>query len=199
MKRQLLFIHGGESFNSREEYLDFLNSFEPQDAFTNEESRKWKYKLPAQLGNEWVCGFPRMPNAITDDYSIGAHYHEWKMWFEKHIASFNDNLVLVGHSLGANFLAKYLSEETLPVRVGQLHLVAGCYGEGSFTLSENLDGVSTQCDNVFIYHSTDDDSVLYADALRFKEALPTAELVTFEDRGHFLQEEFPELIERILK
>ena len=46
-------------------------------------------------------------------------------------------------------------------------------------------------------HSKDDFVVPYEHALKYKAALPEAELVTFEDKNHFLVEELPELVERI--
>ena len=197
MKQQLLFIHGGESFTSAQDYRAFLESFEEHDPFDTSESRKWKYTLPEALGSTWECAFPRMPNAVTNDYSLGAHYLEWEIWFNKMKHTFRENIVCIGHSLGANFLAKYLQENTLPVRVSQLHLVAGVYGEGDFTLPETLEQVRAQCDTIYIYHSKDDEVVPFSDAEQFMTALSADELVVFEDRGHFLQETFPEIIERI--
>ena len=109
-------------------------------------------------------------------------------------------IVCVGSSLGASFLAKYLSEETIGIHISQLHLAAGRF----FTRDESfridaalLPNVAKQCDKIFIYHSKDDFVVPFEDASKFKQALPMASLVVFEDRGHFLQEEFPELIENI--
>ena len=37
----------------------------------------------------------------------------------------------------------------------------------------------------------------YEHALKYKEVLPEAEFVSFEDKNHFLVAELPELIERI--
>jgi pimeloyl-ACP methyl ester carboxylesterase len=46
-------------------------------------------------------------------------------------------------------------------------------------------------------HSKDDFVVPYEHALKYKAALPAAELITFEDKNHFLVEELPELVQKI--
>ena len=48
-------------------------------------------------------------------------------------------------------------------------------------------------------HSKDDFVVPYEHALKYKEALPEAALLTFEDKNHFLVEELPELLTEIRK
>lgn len=62
---------------------------------------------------------------------------------------------------------------------------------------ENLTNITNKTEKIFIYHSKDDSVVPYAHAEKYLEYLPSAQLNAFEDRGHFLQEEFPELIENI--
>ena len=57
--------------------------------------------------------------------------------------------------------------------------------------------VNQQGGNIYIYHSEDDFVVPFADLDKYAKDLPNAKKVIFKDRGHFLQEEFPELIESI--
>jgi predicted alpha/beta hydrolase family esterase len=42
-----------------------------------------------------------------------AQYEEWKLVFEKIIDKLDENFILIGHSLGAMFIVKYLSENTI--------------------------------------------------------------------------------------
>jgi len=185
---QLVFIHGGDSFESREAYLNDLRTRDI-DPFKEKEER-WHRNFPETLGETWEIIRPSMPGENCD-------YEEWSIWFERHIPFMKDGVVLVGHSLGANFLVAYLSKHTLPVGIRQLHLVGGCAGTGTFPFPEDGSHIENQAKQIFLYHSTDDPVVPYTDALKYKELLPSATLSTFEDRGHFLQAEFPELIERI--
>lgn len=163
-----------------------------EDPFVIQEGkRKWKQVMSEDLGEEWVCAFPSFPN------SFDAHFDQWKWWFEKYVSFAENELVLVGHSLGGNFLAKYLAEHTSPVTVAQLHLVAPSWNEGDFVLPGSLSNIDKQCKRVCLYYSQDDEVVPPTEIEKYVKALPQAEVMSFDDRGHFLQEEFPELIANI--
>jgi hypothetical protein len=137
-----------------------------------------------------------------------AKYQEWKLWFERHFEFLRDGVILIGHSLGGYFLAKYLSEETMPVKVNALYLLAAPFendnfGEedgGDFAFdSKNLPRLAQQVAATNILHSKDDPIVPYDYAQKYKEALPEAELITFEDKGHFVLPKFPEFIALLQK
>lgn len=59
-----------------------------------------------------------------------AHYRDWKLVFEGILAQLNpqDEITLVGGSLGGCFLLKYFSE-VKSIVVHQIHLVAACISE----------------------------------------------------------------------
>ena len=97
-------------------------------------------------------------------------------------------------------MAKYLAENDVPVSIEQLHLVAGCFNCGNeFDFPRSLKNTDLQCKNIYIYHSTDDPIVDFEDAQKYKNVLPNAQLVQFDDRLHFIQDEFPEIIANIKK
>ncbi|MFW0871446.1 MAG: alpha/beta hydrolase [Patescibacteria group bacterium] len=199
--KQLLFIHGGEIFAKEEDALDFLASLEIDP--NEDKAKRWKHYLAEDLGDDWQVYAPEMPNKLD------AKYGQWKIWFEKYIPYLKDGVVLVGHSLGAMFLARYLSEQRLPVQVSKLFLLSGecvpneCVEKGGrggsfYPEMENIEVLEDSAWEIYIVHSRDDPVVPYAHALRWKECLPKAKMVSFEDKGHFLHERFPELIELIL-
>jgi predicted alpha/beta hydrolase family esterase len=64
---------------------------------------------------------PEMPDPEN------PHYADWKVRLKKELASPGDDLILVGHSLGASVLLKYLSEETIRQRIEGLFLVGAVY------------------------------------------------------------------------
>ncbi|MEN8252590.1 MAG: alpha/beta hydrolase [Patescibacteria group bacterium] len=189
-KKQIIIIGGGEAWNTYEEYVGYLKEkkYDPYE----ERADLWSKTIGDVLGEDYETIKLSMPSPDN------AKYKEWAIWFEKLLPYMNEEIVLIGHSLGANFLAKYLSENAFTVSIEQLHLVAGCYGVGGgFELSDSLEKVGNQCDKIYIYHSIDDPIVDYSDAEKYMKALPKAELVRFDDRHHFIQEEFPEIVENI--
>ena len=190
--QQVLHVHGGEAFETRGQYLTWLREFSLDDP-TVEQPKRWSRRLTEDLGPEFQVIAPSMPGKRY------ATYEEWSIWFEKYVPYLKDNCAFVGNSLGANFLAKYLAEHELPISVKALHLVAGCFGAPQgFSLDETpLERLCKTIPTITIYHSSDDTFVPLKDAEKYAAALPCAEFVLLQNRGHFLQEEFPELLERL--
>ena len=200
MKKQIVIIHGGTSFKTYEDYISYLKNKE----ISIEKLRprkEWKDTLATELGNDYEILMPRMPNGTN------ARYDEWKLWFNKIAEILNDEVVLIGHSLGGIFLAKYLSENTFPKRIIATILVAppfddtdGADGKESlidFALPSSLAKFTEQSGKIYLVHSKDDPVVPFTQLKKYQQALPNAETVVFKNREHFNQETFPEIIELI--
>lgn len=195
--KQVLIIHGGNSFSSYEVYRKYLDEkvldYEKMKVHTG-----WQQWLAAKLTDADVL-LPTMPN------SLNAVYDEWKVYFEKLVPLLQDDVRLIGHSLGAMFLAKYLNENVLEKPVRQLVLLAGGYDDesnedlGSFKV-ESAVNVPKSAQQVYLFHSTDDPVVPYAELAKFRRDMPNATVRTFTDKGHFfaMNPTFPELLD-ILK
>lgn len=196
IKKQIVLIHGGMTFDTYEEYLTYLESYNFKiESLTHKD---WKDNLESDLPDFEVI-YPKMPN------SKNAKYKEWKIWFEKIIPFIKENVILVGHSLGGIFLAKYLSENIFPKNIDSLHLVAAPYDTevikeslADFSLNFDVSNLSEKIEKIFLYQSKDDTAVAYEDVQKYKRDLPASTLLTFDNRGHFKQEKFPELVENIL-
>ncbi|OIP79498.1 MAG: hypothetical protein COT39_03570 [Parcubacteria group bacterium CG08_land_8_20_14_0_20_48_21] len=197
MKKQVVVIHGGTSFKTYEDYISYLKN--KKISIEKLRLRKeWKDTLPSELGDDYEILVPRMPNGMN------AHYEEWKLWFERIANLLNDNVVLVGHSLGGIFLAKYLSENIFPKRVIATMLVAPPFDDGGelesgesladFALPSSLAKFTEQSGKIYLIHSKDDPVVPFTHLKKYQQALPNAETVVFEHREHFNQETFPEII-----
>jgi len=194
MKRQVIVIHGADSFGTYDEYMTSLKNREVSiESFLPRKS--WKDNLLDNLGSEFEVLLPRMPNKDN------AQYEEWKIWFEKMFPFIHDEVVLVGHSQGGIFLAKYLSENKFLKKIKKLILVAAPYssseGIGSFALNKPLDSILGQCGDIHLYQSKDDFVVPYSEVEYYKNDLSKAKIHLYNDRGHFLQEYFPEIVEEI--
>ncbi len=195
--KQLVFIHGGTPYDSYGEYLNSLKQTEYDPERDNR--KRWKDSLRERLGAQWSILAPVMPSKYN------AKYLEWKIWFSKVVSFIEEDAFLVGHSLGGIFLAKYLAENTFPKKIGATFLIAAPYdAEGAdyslddFELPQNLSLLSEQAGTLFLYYSTNDETVPIGNLRKYEEQLPLAKVRLFEDKGHFNQEEFPELIEEIV-
>ncbi|MCX6714295.1 MAG: alpha/beta hydrolase [Candidatus Uhrbacteria bacterium] len=195
MKQQIFAIHGGGAFDTYEAFLEDLRSINLDLSRATREG--WKQSLQETLGDDFEVIQPRMPNANN------AKYLEWKIWFEKHIPFMQDGVIFIGHSLGGIFLAKYLSEETLPKTIRATLLVAPPFNTetehplADFILSASLEKFEKQAGTIYFFQSKDDEIVPYANVESYTCVLPRAHLIAFEDRGHFHQATFSELIEVI--
>jgi uncharacterized protein len=197
MKQQVLVIHGGDAFKTYKEYVDDLKG----GTVTIEGLRKkgWKKRLSDKLGKNFDVLTPQMPN----DWN--ARYKEWKIWFEKIVPALNNGVILIGHSLGGIFLAKYLSEETISKNIKATMLVAPPYNtEGEhplvdFLIKKPLTKFIKQAGTIYIYHSKDDRIVPLSNFNRYKKELPDAITRLFTNKGHFTGETFPEIVNDIKK
>lgn len=197
MKQQIILIPGGDVFATYEEYLNSLKQKEV--SLERLRTKDWKSNLKEDLGEDFDVLHLKMPNAQN------ARFIEWKIWLEKFIPYFNQDVIFIGHSLGGLFLAKYLSENVYPKKIKATLLVAASYNTPmhnplvDFNLNIPLTKFAEQGGNILLYHSKDDPVVAFADLQEYSKELPNATLRIFEDRGHFNSETFPEIVEDIKK
>ncbi len=192
MKQQICLIHGG---NTYENYDDYLNALIAKELAYERLlfAPGWRNWLAGQLA-DWDVIIPSMPNKQN------AQYEEWKIYFSKIIPYLDPSAVLVGHSLGGIFLAKYLTENTLTMPFSKIILLAAPYNDesneslGNFKL-DSATGLAGVAREIHIMHSTDDPVVPYTEAAKYAADVPNAKLHTFEDKHHFIGDTFPELLE----
>lgn len=190
--KQILIIHGGESFSSYDAYIKNLQSA-PLNYDQLKLQKRWKSWIAEQMQATDVL-LPTFPNGYN------AVFNEWKIYFEKIIPFFSDDVQIVGHSLGAMFLAKYLNSAPLARPVKRLVLVAGGYDDdsvedlGSFEV-ESAVNLPKSAHEIHLFHSKDDPVVPFAELAKFQADIPSATSHVFEDRGHFNSETLVELLD----
>lgn len=190
--KQVLIIHGGTSFDTYERYINDLKNF-PIDYERLKPKKKWKPWIAEQMAEADVL-LPTFPNGHN------AVYDEWKIYFEKLIPLLGNDVRLVGHSLGAMFLAKYFHEVPSAQKVRQLILISPCYDDGSledlgsFGI-ESATGLEKSAKEIHLFHSKDDPVMPFSELTKFQADLPSAISHVFEDRGHFNDATFPELLD----
>ncbi len=196
-KFQILYVHGGMTFKNREDYLDYLKNKDVR----LEEKIRWHGKyLGNGLGGDFQIIKPGMP--LRDN----ANYEEWKIVFENYFNNMNENIILIGNSLGATFLSKYLSENKVNKKILSIYMVAAPFDDsltgedlvGGFELGEDLSLIEQNCDDVVFMFSKDDDCVPVSHAKKYREKLKNSEIIIYDSKnGHFGIEEFPEIVEMI--
>lgn len=198
-KKQIVIIHGGRTFNKYEDYINSLKNREVNiDKFKYQPD--WRSSFQEKIGEDYEVFFPKMPNGNN------AVYVEWKIWFERMAEFFSDNIILIGQSLGGIFLVKYLSENESKVKIKSLILVAcPCDTKNmeedleEFVVTSPYKNVSDQVGGIYLMFSEDDPVVPIVHLQKYKNFFPDAEEIIFNDKGHFNQEQFPELIELVKK
>ncbi|MGM0482902.1 MAG: alpha/beta hydrolase [Patescibacteria group bacterium] len=196
MKKQIAMIHGGTTFDTKKDYLSFLENLDVD--LDKYRKTKWTDHLRNDLGANYDVLLLKMPNPMN------AKYKEWETLFNKIAPLLKKNVILIGHSLGAIFLVKYLSVNEFPKKIRATMLISPPYDSqemdeslGGFVLPKRLNGLKKQAGEIFIYHSEDDRVVPYSHLEKYGEALPEATLRKFKKRGHFNQSKFPEIIKDI--
>ncbi len=132
-------------------------------------------------------------------------YEKWLDIFEQfHI---DENTILVGHSCGAGFLVRWLSENKM--KVGKVALVAPF-------LDPNRDEVKSdffhfdidpllidRTDGFKIFYSKDDDKEILTSVEQIKNSIPNIQIEEIAGKGHFTfkdmkTDKFPELLAWLL-
>lgn len=195
MKNQIIVIGGGRNYRDREQFLQNYINFDI-DATWN--TKSWKEWLKWSLEEKY--DFIEFARPVKDN----ADYEIWKIIFEKYLVKLSSqNPILITHSLGTIFILKYLVENGLKTKIKQLHLVSPIVSNhfqpvndventGTFTFDiSKIKDIKNICEEIHIWHSTDDTTCLYKNAEYIKEQILESVLHTFSDRGHFSQSTFP--------
>ncbi len=198
--KQIIIIKWWDCFPTQELFYKALRERDYNTFSTKKKRRDW---IADKTQENYQTIIPNMPNDRNADYEA------WKIWFERHFPFLSqEETILIGWSLWWSFLAKRLSENKFPKQIQQLHLVAPCFDNedfeeesiGNFQSNPNyLKNIPPQVNEIFLYHSKDDTIVSFSHHENFKKYLPNAKTEIFEDRGHFIQETFPELLENIIR
>jgi predicted alpha/beta hydrolase family esterase len=174
MKRQLFFVHGaGEG--------------------AYEEDRKMVASLRDALGSGYEARYPKMPHEDSPKYAA------WSARIASELAELDGEVFLVGHSLGASILLKYISEERTVIPIAGMFLVAPPYWGvedwevGEYVLQEDFASKLPTGLPMFFYHSRDDEWVPFAHLALYAEKVPHANFREFDGRGHQFDDDLSEV------
>ncbi|EDK72638.1 hypothetical protein TM7_0211 [candidate division TM7 genomosp. GTL1] len=169
-------------------------------AFPSASNSHWLPWLQKQLLiRDIVAQTPEVPNSWRSDYPV------WQKEFERY--DITPETILVGHSCGAGFMVRWLSEHK-DVKVGKVVLVAPWLDPDreqttdffDFTIDPNL---VARTAGVTIFNSDNDMDSIHKSVKLLHKTIPNIKYKEFHNYGHFCFEdmktvEFPELVEEVL-
>jgi predicted alpha/beta hydrolase family esterase len=171
-----------------------------------------KYNLPSQNLRHWIPwlkrelekrGFEVFNPLMPKNWE--PSYEEWKKEFER--ISLNEETIFVGHSSGGGFLVRWLGETKRKVK--KLILVAPAIVHDRWIHPEKLlkfdinKNIKDNVGDIVIFVSEDDSRGIREAVNIFSNKL-NVKPIWLKNKGHFIftemgTEEFPELLEEVLK
>jgi len=142
--------------------------------------------LRNELGAAYKVHFPKMSQDETESF-FGT---QWPKQIRKEISSIKGEVILVGHSLGASMLLKYLSENKIRKQIAGVFLAAPPFWSGDEDWVQPLklreDFYSSLPKNVpiFFYQCKDDEEVPHSQFNRYKRSLQGATFREIKSGGH---------------
>jgi uncharacterized protein len=164
------------------------------------EDRLLADSLQRQLGAGYEVQCPQMPD--EDD----AAYPAWKDEIGSRLAAMEGPVALVGHSVGASVLLKYLCEQKPTRQITGAFLIAAPYwGASEFWSWDEAalpaDAAARLAGDwpLIFYQSRDDEVVPFAHLALYAAKLPRATIREFDGRGHQFNNDLTEVAADIRK
>ena len=185
-RQRAIVLHG---MPSEDEYYS--------EAYPSASNSHWIPWLQKQLLiRAYDAQTPEIPDAFNPEYDV------WSSEFQRHMV--DEPMVLVGHSCGAGFLIRWLTENA-DVFVDKLVLIAPWLDPNrddttdffDFEIDEDL---IERVDSIHLFYSTDDSPDIQTSVDMVLEHLPDVIQHRYSSMGHFTSndmgtEEFPDLLD----
>ena len=141
--------------------------------------------LREALGSAYTVHYPLLSDDSSPDFGR-------KRQIGKEISLVNGEIILVGHSLGASMLLKYLSESEVKEKIAGIFLIYTPFWSGQedwkegLKLSDDFPDKLPKNAPVFLYHCRDDEEVPFAHLSLYAQKLPRAIVREVGSGGHQL-------------
>ena len=151
-----------------------------------EADKKLVASLQAALGETYEVRYPQLLSDETlSDFG-------WPRQIGKEIAKIKGNIILVGHSLGASLLLKYLSENEIKKTIHAIFLISTPFWSGTedwkrgLKLHEDFPDKLPKKVPIFLYQCRDDAEVQFENLMLYAQRLPQATVREIANGGHQL-------------
>ena len=167
MKKDILFIQGG----GEKGY---------------EVDAKLVTSLQKELGNDYDVLYPKLKtNESMTDFG-------WLQQLGQKISNIKGEMILVGHSLGASMLLKFISENEIKNKISGIFLISTPFWSGNedwvqgLKLKEDFADKLPKNVPIFLYHCRDDKEIPIDHLAIYKQKLPNAIVREIKIGGHQL-------------
>jgi predicted alpha/beta hydrolase family esterase len=152
-----------------------------------DEDQKLAESLQQSLGTGYAVVYPAMPS--EDD----APPEQWQQLIDKELAAMPGPVVLVGHSVGASVILRWLSERKADAPITGIFLLASPYWGGDGWRYEGYeklalpDGFAASLPtgiSIALYHCRDDEVVPFEHLSLYTRMLPQARIQACDAGGH---------------
>lgn len=161
----------------------------------------WDNKLVDRLRRELGAGFdiryPRMPDEANPTYDA------WSRALQQEFDSMRDDVVAIGHSVGATFLVNFLATHRAKRQLRAIILIAppfvgeGGWPSGEWQLERELGRELGAETPVHLFQGSTDETVPLTHSGLFARAIPQAQLHILEGRDHQLNNDMREVADVI--
>jgi uncharacterized protein len=161
-----------------------------------EEDKELAASLNQALGPEYELHYPAMPDEDN------APYEQWKQQIENELAAMTGSIILVGHSVGASIITKWLSETERKQPIAGIFLMATPFWGGDGWKYEGYQELELPKDTAarfpkdvptFLYHCRDDETVPFDHLALYAQRLPQAIVRELDEGGHQLNNDLSEV------
>jgi uncharacterized protein len=167
MNKPVLFIQGG---GGKEDY---------------EADANLVISLREALGKTYTVHYPLLSNDSSPDFGR-------RKQIGKEISLIKDEIIFVGHSLGASMLLKYFSESEVKEKIAGIFLISTPFWSGAedwkqgLKLQEDFPDTLPKNVPIFLYHCRDDEEVPFEHLILYAQKLPKATVREIASGGHQL-------------
>jgi predicted alpha/beta hydrolase family esterase len=153
--------------------------------------------LKKSLGKRYQISYPEI---LSDE---SASDFGWTKQIGEEISKASDDFILVGHSLGASMILKYLSENSVSKKIEGIFLIATPFWSGNEEWKAGLKLKNNFADKlpvevqIFMYHCKDDEEVPFSHFEQYKQKIPQANFREIKNGGHQLNNDLTLIAEDI--
>jgi predicted alpha/beta hydrolase family esterase len=151
--------------------------------------------LRSKLSGEYRILFPKIKKPGAPAYA------KFKEMFSASFKNISSPVILIGHSLGASMLLKFLSEEKPGISVAALFLVSTPHWKSNmkeFELKDNFQNNLKDIPAIFLYHSKNDEEAPIESLAFYEKAFKTATVHKLPGKEHTFSKGLPKLVADIL-